>query len=117
MRSSSSVVTPGWMCRATSPMARAASRQASRMAAIVAASFTSGPSKRRGAGRSTYSGRGMDAGTGRRGPIVPGTSVPSGAVPTRLAPVVVEVAMTSSLSGHPAPSPVGDGEPLTVGEP
>jgi hypothetical protein len=59
----------------------------------------------------------MDAGTGRRGPIVPGTSVPSGAVPTRLAPVVVEVAMTSILSGHPAPSPVGDGEPLTVGEP
>ncbi len=33
-----------------------------------------------GAGRSTYSGRAMLAGTGRRGEIVPGSSVPSGAV-------------------------------------
>jgi hypothetical protein len=41
----------------------------------------------------------MDAGTARRGPIVPGTSVPSGAVPAGLPLVVVEVAMLASLSG------------------
>ena len=54
---------------------------ATRIRSIVSASFTSGPVVRRpGAGRSTYSGRAMDAGTGRRGLMMPGVSVPTGAV-------------------------------------
>ena len=52
----------------------AASRPATRIRSIVSASLTSGPSNGAGAGRSTYSGRGMCAGTGRRGETMAGAT-------------------------------------------
>ena len=58
----------------TSAMASAASRPATRMRATVSASLTSDPVKRAGAGLSTYSGRGIESGTGRRGETRPGVS-------------------------------------------
>src|SRR6476660_1158153 len=74
-RSTSSVVTPGAMTAAAASMACAASRPATRIRSMVSASLTSGPSSRLGAGRSTYSGRAMDAGTGRRGDTTPGATL------------------------------------------
>ncbi len=58
---------PGLHRRADGLAAWAARRQAARMRSMVSASLTSLPSKGAGAGRSTYSGRAMWAGTGRRG--------------------------------------------------
>ena len=49
-----------------------------RIRSIVSASFTSGPVNGAGAGLSTYSGRGMCAGTGRRGEILPGAMAVTG---------------------------------------
>ncbi len=73
MRSSSSVVTPGATCLPTSARARAASRPATRMRAIVSASLTSG-SPVFGYRLPTYSGGTMFAGTFRSGEIRPGWS-------------------------------------------
>src|SRR4051794_38372298 len=72
MRSSSSVVTPGWTWVPTSSRASAASRQATRIRAMVSASLTSLPVNGAGPGLSTYSGRGIEAGTARRGEIAAG---------------------------------------------
>ena len=58
----------------TSCSACAAIRPAMRIFSIVSASLTSGPVNGAGAGLSTYSGRGMCVGTGRRGEIVPGAT-------------------------------------------
>ena len=80
MRSSSSVVTPGAMCLPTSTMACAAILLAIRIFSMVSADFTSEPVNLAGPGLPTYSGRGIDAGTGRCGLTVPGVSVPVGAV-------------------------------------
>ena len=46
--------------------------QATRIFSIVSASLTSLPVNGAGAGRSTYSGRAMESGTGRRGEIAAG---------------------------------------------
>ena len=62
------------MCRATSAIASAASRPATRILATVSASLTSDPVNRAGAGLPTYSGRGIDSGTDRRGEMRPGVS-------------------------------------------
>ena len=74
IRSSSSVVTPGTMCRPTSSSACAASRPATRIRSMTSADFTSEPRNGVGAFFPTYSGRAMWAGTSRQGEIVPGTS-------------------------------------------
>ena len=66
------MVTPGTTWEPTSSRAWAASRQATRIFAIVSASLTSLPVNGAGAGRSTYSGRAMESGTGRRGEIAAG---------------------------------------------
>src|SRR3954454_10753020 len=63
---------PGTTAAPTRSRAWAASRQATRIRAIVSASFTSLPVYGAGAGRSTYSGRGIEAGTSRRGGIAGG---------------------------------------------
>ncbi len=57
-------------------MAWAAIRPATRIFSMVSASLTSGPVYGAGAGRSTYSGRAIDAGTGRRGETTPGATLP-----------------------------------------
>ncbi len=54
------------MTLAASAMACAAIRPATRIRSIVSASLTSGPVYGAGAGLSTYSGRAIDEGTGRR---------------------------------------------------
>ena len=56
-------------------MAWAAIRPATRIRSIVSASLTSDPWSRAGAGRSTYSGRSIEAGTGRRGETTPGATL------------------------------------------
>ena len=56
-------------------MAWAAIRPATRIFSIVSASLTSEPVYVAGAGWSTYSGRGIDEGTGRRSPTVPGATL------------------------------------------
>ena len=50
---------------------------------MVSADFTSEPVNLAGAFLPTYSGRGMDAGTGRSGLMVPGVRAPMGAVEAR----------------------------------
>jgi hypothetical protein len=68
----SSVVTPGAMAAAAVAIAWAAIVPATRILAMVSASLTSEPVNGFGAGRSTYSGRAIPAGTGRRAEIEPG---------------------------------------------
>lgn len=58
---------------------------------MISAGLTSGPVYRAARGWSTYSGRGIPGGTGRRGLIAPGVRVPGGAVEA--------VDMTGSLGG------------------
>jgi hypothetical protein len=62
------------MCAATSVIACAAMRPATRMRSIVSASLSGEPVKRAGPGRPTYSGRGIDSGTGRSGETTPGAT-------------------------------------------
>ncbi len=64
-------------------MAWAAIRLAILIFSMVSADFTSEPVNFSGPGLPTYSGRGIDAGTGSCGLTVPGTSVPVGAVEAR----------------------------------
>jgi hypothetical protein len=64
-------------------MACAAIFAATRIFSTVSADLTSEPVNFAGAGLPTYSGRGMDAGTGRCGLTVPGVRVPMGAVEAR----------------------------------
>ena len=105
------MVTPGAMCSATSAIARAASREASRIAAIVRRVLDLGARRsRRGAGRSTYSGRGMDAGTARRGPIAPGYEVPRGG---RRRSWPSPDPRLSPASTVPPPRPASTDRPLT----
>ncbi len=92
MRSSSSVVTPGATALPTATSASAASREATRIRSMVSASLTSEPRKGCGSGLSTYSGRSMDSGTGRRGLCRPGrrtgrTLIGQAYRPCRLGPV------------------------------
>ena len=54
-------------------VSRAARRQAARIFSIVSASLTSLPVNGAGPGRSTYSGRGTELGTARRGETAAGT--------------------------------------------
>jgi hypothetical protein len=61
-------------------MAWAAIFPATRIFSMVSADFTSEPVNLAGPGLPTYSGRGMEAGTGRWGLTDPGVSVPVGAV-------------------------------------
>jgi hypothetical protein len=68
------VVTPGAIAFAASSIARAAIRDAIRIFATVSSSCTSGPVYGVGPGFPTYSGRGIEAGTGRGGDSFPGTS-------------------------------------------
>ena len=75
MRSSSSVVMPGATCEPTRSRASAASLPAMRIRSMVSESLTSEPVNGAGPGLSTYSGRGMCAGTGRRAEILPGAMV------------------------------------------
>ena len=56
-------------------MACAAILQATRIFSIVSASLTSEPVYFSGAGLSTYSGRGIVEGTGRRSVTVPGATL------------------------------------------
>ena len=63
------------MTAAAAAMAFAAMRPATRIFSMVSASLTSGPVYFAGAGWSTYSGRGMSAGTGRRGETAPGATL------------------------------------------
>src|SRR6478672_2989669 len=63
------------MTAAAAAMACAAMRLATLIRSIVSASLTSGASSRTGAGLSTYSGRAIDAGTGRRGDTTPGATL------------------------------------------
>ena len=77
------MVTPGRMCLPTSTMACAAIREAIRIFSMVSADLISEPVNFAGPGLPTYSGRGIDAGTGRCGLTVPGTRVPMGAVEAR----------------------------------
>ncbi|GGP54532.1 hypothetical protein GCM10010214_29520 [Streptomyces abikoensis] len=58
---------------AASSIARAAMPPAIRIFSMVSASWTSGPSYGVGAGFPTYSGRRIEAGTGRVGESLPGT--------------------------------------------
>ena len=53
---------------------RAASLPATRIRAMVSSSLTSLPVNRAGAARSTYSGRAICSGTGRRGDTDPGAT-------------------------------------------
>ena len=66
------MVTPGTTWEPTRSRASAAILPAMRIRSMVSASFTSEPVNGAGAGLSTYSGRAMFAGTGRRGEILPG---------------------------------------------
>src|SRR5689334_20248452 len=68
----SSVVAPGLTALPPSCSAWAAIRPATRMASTTSSGCTHGSVFRAGAGLSTYSGRGMDDGTGRRGDWTPG---------------------------------------------
>src|SRR3954447_2158714 len=61
-------------------MACAAMRLAVRIFPMVSGSLTSEPVNLAGAGFQAYSGRGIDAGTGRTGETVPWASEPRGAV-------------------------------------
>jgi len=61
-------------------MACAAILLATRIFSMVSGALTSEPVNLAGPGLPTYSGRGIDAGTGRCGLTVPGVSVPVGAV-------------------------------------
>ena len=73
MRSSSSVVTPGAMWRPTSAIACAAIRPATRIRSIgLGVLDLAARCNGAGAGRPTYSGRGIEAGTGRDGDITAG---------------------------------------------
>src|SRR5690242_11363582 len=63
------------MTSAAAAMAWAASRPATRIFSIVSASCTWEPVSRAGAGRSTYSGRSIEAGTARRGDTSPGATL------------------------------------------
>src|SRR5689334_20151604 len=63
------------MTAAAADMAWAAISTAKRIRSMVSGSLTSDPVSRAGAGRSTYSGRTMEAGTGRRGETTPGATL------------------------------------------
>src|SRR5882762_6026806 len=70
----SSVVAPGLTALPPSARARAASRPAIRMASITSGVRTPSLVSLAGCGLSTYSGRAIDMGTGRRGVCWPGLS-------------------------------------------
>src|ERR1700732_1032097 len=71
MRSSASVVTPGATALPASASAPAAIRPATRIFSITSGVCTHGSVPSRAVGLPTYSGRGIDLGTGRVGDTAP----------------------------------------------
>ena len=83
-----------------------------RMAAIVGSSLTSGPVKGAGAGRSTYSGRAMPAGTARRGLTTPWTRVPRGALVVGVVDGAGEADMSKVYRGGRTPGSYSTSGPV-----
>src|ERR1700758_1150659 len=82
MRSSASVVTPGAPALPASASAPAAIRPATRIFSITSGVCTHGSVPSRAGGLPTYSGRGIDVGTGSVGETAPADRTERTGIPT-----------------------------------
>src|SRR5579875_2554787 len=102
MRSRASVVTPGATALPASASALAAICPATRIFSITAGVCTHGSVPSRAVGLPTYSGRGIDLGTGSVGDCTPGDSAARTGMRSAYCPATMQSAQRDEEeAGHP----------------